>query len=189
MLLSGEPGIGKSRLGQVLRERVSSEGYLRLEARCSPYYQNSALYPVIDFLQRTLQFKREDAPEAKLKKLEAALELGAPGQRKSQAEAVPLQPEVIPLFASPLSLPLPERYPPLTLTPQKQHERTLQAILSWLLRLGARRCRDKERRGLPRCARVWLPSGPQARSSYGPFILPCPPRHMRKRGRAVSAQG
>jgi len=65
VLLSGEPGIGKSRLVQVLKERVASEGYLRLEARCSPYYQNSALYSVIDFLQRALQFQRGDSPEEK----------------------------------------------------------------------------------------------------------------------------
>ncbi len=134
VLLSGEPGIGKSRLAQTLKERVASEGSLRLEAHCSPYHQNSAFYPVIDFLQRTLQFKREDSPEEKLHKLE----VGAHGQWKSQAEAVPLQAEVIPLFASLLSLPLPERYPPLTLTPQKQREKTLQAILSWLLQAAGR---------------------------------------------------
>ena len=127
VLLSGEPGIGKSRLAQTLKERVASEGSLRLEAHCSPYHQNSAFYPVIDFLQRALQFQRVDSPEEKLHKLEVGAHSRAP-----------LQSEAISLFASLLSLPLPERYPPLTLTPQKQREKTLQALLSWLLQAAER---------------------------------------------------
>ena len=60
VLLSGEAGIGKSRLGQVLKEQVVREGATRIELRCSPYYQNTAFYPVIEHLQRLLQFERED---------------------------------------------------------------------------------------------------------------------------------
>src|SRR5712692_2971221 len=126
VLLSGEAGIGKSRLLQVLKERVVSETSTRLECRCSPYYQNTALYPVIDLLQRVLQFKREDSPEEKLSKLEV-------GARR----AVPLQTDAIPLLASLLSLPLPaDFYPPLT--PQKQKEKTQQALLAWLLQEAER---------------------------------------------------
>ena len=70
VLLRGEAGIGKSRLVEVLRERVISEGATRIVFRCSPYHQNSALYPVTDHLQRFLQWQREDTPETKLAKLE-----------------------------------------------------------------------------------------------------------------------
>src|SRR5712692_5321454 len=70
VLLSGEPGIGKSRLLQVLKERVANEISTQLECRCSPYHQNSALYPLIDLLQRVLQFERDDSPEERLRKLE-----------------------------------------------------------------------------------------------------------------------
>src|SRR5712692_1976132 len=131
VLLSGEPGVGKSRLAQTLKERVASEGSLRLEARCSPYHQHSAFYPVIDFLQRALQFQRNDSAGVKLDKLENVLGVGA-------IHELPLRPEAVPLFASLLSLPLPERYPLPTLTPQKQREKTLQALLSWLLQAAER---------------------------------------------------
>src|SRR5262245_16012925 len=70
VLLSGEAGIGKSRLVQTLKERVLSEGATRIEFRCSPYYQNSALYPLIEHLQRLLQFHRDERPLAKLDKLQ-----------------------------------------------------------------------------------------------------------------------
>jgi class 3 adenylate cyclase len=73
VLLSGEGGIGKSRLVEVLRQRVVGEGSPCIVLRCSPYHTNSALYPVIEHLQRWLQFKRDDTPEEKLRKLEEAL--------------------------------------------------------------------------------------------------------------------
>src|SRR4029077_18356626 len=73
VLLSGEPGIGKSRLVQVLKEQASADGATRIEFRCSAYHQNSALYPLIEHLQRLLQFHREETPETKLSKLQQAL--------------------------------------------------------------------------------------------------------------------
>jgi class 3 adenylate cyclase/predicted ATPase len=121
VLLNGEAGIGKSRLVQVLKEQLAEEPHSRLECHCSPYYQNSAFYPLIDLLQRMLQFKRDDSPEEKLRKLERALE--------PYGFALP---EVVPLFASLLSVPLSDRYVPLTFTPQKQKEKTQQAVLAWL---------------------------------------------------------
>jgi class 3 adenylate cyclase/predicted ATPase len=124
-LLSGEPGIGKSRLVQVVKERVGDEPHARWECHCSPYAQNSALYPVIDLMQRTLHLQRDDAPEAKLGKLEGTL-----------AHYHVSLPEVVPLFAALLSLPLPERYPPLILTPQRQKQKTLEAVLTVLLTLA-----------------------------------------------------
>jgi class 3 adenylate cyclase len=119
VLLSGEAGIGKSRLVQVVKECVAAEPHLWWECRCSPYYQNSALYPVIDLMQRALQFQRDDSLEAKLGKLEGAL-----------APCDVSLPDVVPLFASLLSVPLGDRYPPLTLTPQRQRQKTLEAVLA-----------------------------------------------------------
>ncbi|MGH7801619.1 MAG: adenylate/guanylate cyclase domain-containing protein [Thermodesulfobacteriota bacterium] len=122
VLLSGEAGIGKSRLVQVLKERLSGETHIRIESRCSPYYQNSALYPIIDHLQRLL-FRREDSHEEKLCKLEIILE-----QYGFSHE------ETVPLFATLLSLPLSDRYPTLNLSPQRQKQKTLEALLVWLLK-------------------------------------------------------
>ncbi len=119
VLLSGEPGIGKSRLAYTLREHVTHEGSLLFEARCSPYHQHSALYPLIEVLQRTLLFTRQDTDAEKVTKLERVLAL------------YELQPSV-PLFTTLLSLPTPSSYPPLTFTPQKQKERTLEALLQLL---------------------------------------------------------
>lgn len=73
-LLSGEAGIGKSRLLRTLRERTAGEVVIDLAARCSQYYQDSALHPLIDFFQRLLRFASSDSSEIKLNKLERALD-------------------------------------------------------------------------------------------------------------------
>ena len=73
VLLSGEPGIGKSRLTQVLRERIADEPHIALRYQCSPYHLNSALYPVIEQFERAAGFAREDTAEQKLDKMEAML--------------------------------------------------------------------------------------------------------------------
>jgi class 3 adenylate cyclase/tetratricopeptide (TPR) repeat protein len=122
VLLSGEPGIGKSRLVQELTEQLGHEGVTRIEFRCSPYHQNSALYPIIDHLQRLLGFQSGDSPEEKLRKLEV-------GARR----AVPLQLEARPLLAALLSLPYPAGRPPITVSPQKQNEKTQAALVAWLV--------------------------------------------------------
>ncbi len=122
VLLSGEPGIGKSRLVQELKEQLAHEGVTHLEFHCSPYHQNSALYPIIDHLQRLLQFAREDSPAVKLEKLQHTLS----HYRFPQADTVPL-------LAALLSLPHPEGYPPITVSPQKQKEKTHAALVAWLV--------------------------------------------------------
>jgi predicted ATPase len=127
VVLSGEAGIGKSRLMQVLKERVAGEPHVRWECRGSPYYQNSALYPVIDLFQRALQFERDDAPDEKLQQLEQAL-----------AQYNVPWPELVLLFASLLSLPLLTRYPTPILTPQRQRQKTLEAVLAVLLAVAAK---------------------------------------------------
>ncbi|MEE8304808.1 MAG: adenylate/guanylate cyclase domain-containing protein, partial [Candidatus Tectomicrobia bacterium] len=120
VLLSGEAGIGKSRLVQVLKDHVAEESYTRLECRSSPYYQNTALYPITELLQRTLQWQQNDTPEAKRATLEHVL----------CQYRLPLE-ETVPLFATLLSLPIPEdRYPPLNLSPQQQRQRTLELIVA-----------------------------------------------------------
>jgi class 3 adenylate cyclase len=113
VLLSGEPGIGKSRLVQECKERFAHEGATRIEFRCSPYHQNSAFYPIIEHLQRLLQFVREDVPAVKLEKLQHTLRR----YRFSQSDTAPL-------LATLLSLPHPEGSPPITGSPQKQKEKT-----------------------------------------------------------------
>jgi class 3 adenylate cyclase len=121
VLVSGEAGIGKSRLVQELKEQATKEGAMRIEFHCSPYYQNSALYPIIDHLQRLLQFARTDAPAAKLEKL----------QQELSHYHFP-QPDTVPLLAALLSLPHPEGYPPITGSPQKQKEKTHAALVAWI---------------------------------------------------------
>src|SRR5712691_6462084 len=125
VLLSGEAGIGKSRLVQVLKDHLVGEPHTRLECRCSPYHINSALYPVIDLWQRVLQFETAEAPADKLHKLEQML----------AQYRLPLA-ETMPLFAALLSLP-DDRYPPLALTPQQQKQKTLEALLALLVAYAA----------------------------------------------------
>ena len=121
VLLNGEAGIGKSRLVQVLREQIKDEPQLSVICRCSPFYQNSALYPIIDRLQRFLQLGKDDTPATKQTKLSQALE------PVGLADT-----ETISLFASLLSIPLPEDHPALQLSPQKQKEKTLHALVAWV---------------------------------------------------------
>ena len=128
VLLSGEAGIGKSRLVQVLKEHVAAEPQAWLTpCQCSPYYQHTALYPWIELLERVvLQFGREETPQQKLSKLEGLL----------VQHGLPLA-EAVPLFAVLLSLPLTADYAPLSLSPEQQKQKTLQGLLTILLRIAA----------------------------------------------------
>ena len=128
VLLSGAAGLGKSSLVAALRAQVGREGYARLTLRCSPYYTNSALYPVIEHLQQVLQFERTDPPETKLAKLEQGL----------QTCRLPRE-EVVPLFGALLAVPLPaERYPARSMSPQQQRQQTQDALVAWLLEEATR---------------------------------------------------
>src|SRR5262245_25212134 len=122
VLLSGEPGIGKSRLVQELKERTEQDGVTLIEFRCSPYYQNTAFSPVIEHLQQVLSFQRDDTLSTRLEKL----------QRTLTAYRFP-QADTVPLFATLLSLPYPEGSPPLNLSPQRQRQKTQEALVAWLL--------------------------------------------------------
>jgi class 3 adenylate cyclase/tetratricopeptide (TPR) repeat protein len=122
VLISGTAGIGKSSLVETLRARVRVESLPRTAIRCSSYHQNSALYPVITHVERLLDLQREDTPAAKLDKLEQGL----------RNYSLPLD-EVVPLFASLLSVSLDGRYATPTLTPQQQKQQTLDALVAWML--------------------------------------------------------
>jgi class 3 adenylate cyclase/predicted ATPase len=127
VLLSGEPGIGKSRITQAFRERIADEPHKRLRYQCSPYHTNSALYPVIGQLEFAAGLSTDDPPERKLGKLEALL-----------AQAIGDVAPVAPLMAALLSIPFNDRYAPLDLTPQLQKSMTLEALLAQLTGLAAR---------------------------------------------------
>jgi TOMM system kinase/cyclase fusion protein len=127
VLLSGEAGIGKSRLVQVLTEHVAAEPQAWLTpCQCSPYHQHTALYPMIELLERVaLRFEREESPPQKLSKLEGFL-----------VQHGLLLAEAVPLFAALLSLPLPADYAPLTMSPEQQKQQTLHALLTILPRIA-----------------------------------------------------
>src|SRR5262245_16207759 len=128
VLLTGEAGIGKSRLVQVLKDAVASEPHTRWECRSAEYSQNTALFPLVELFQRLLRFQTEDTPDAKFGKLEQML---------SQYR-LPLE-ESVQLFAPLLLVPLPEdRYPSLNVSPQRQRQKTLETIVAILLELAER---------------------------------------------------
>ena len=118
VLISGEPGIGKSRLAAALEERIADEPHTNLRYQCSPHHANSALYPFIAQLERAAGFKADDTSEQRLDKLEAVLAIAA-----SRVQ------DTAPLFAALLSIPLGDRYPRLALNPAQQRRRTLAALL------------------------------------------------------------
>ena len=118
VLISGEPGIGKSRLAAALEERIADEPHTNLRYQCSPHHANSALYPFIAQLERAAGFKADDTSEQRLDKLEAVLAMA--GSRVQ---------DTAPLFAALLSIPFEDRYPRLTLNPAQQRRRTLAALL------------------------------------------------------------
>jgi predicted ATPase/class 3 adenylate cyclase len=127
MLLSGEPGIGKSRLVQALRERLTGEPCTPLSHFCSPHHANSTLYPVIGLLERAAGLAPEDKPEQRLAKLATLL-----------ARSADRLDEAVALVGALLSIPTEGRYPPLDLSPQRQKQRTLEVLLDQLAGLAAK---------------------------------------------------
>jgi len=117
VLISGEAGIGKSRLTAALLARLAGEPHTRLRYFCSPQHTDSALYPVIGQMERAAELAHDDAPQARLDKLEAVL-----AQTSTSIEDTAL-------FAEMLSLPNDGRYPALEQTPQQRRQRTLEAVI------------------------------------------------------------
>lgn len=127
VLLSGEPGIGKSRIVNTLLERLEAQGAGTLRYQCSPYHVNSALHPTIDHFERALKFGRDEPAESRLDKLEA-LVVGQYGRPLGDVRYI----------ASMLSIPCDARYGAISMTPQRQKDETLRALVD-LTEAAARR--------------------------------------------------
>jgi class 3 adenylate cyclase/predicted ATPase len=126
MLLTGEPGIGKSHIALAFGERLESEPHIALRYFCSAHHTNSALFPFIGQLERAARFERSDSPTEKLSKLEALV-------AQSTAE-----PEHVAILANLLALPASDRHQLQELSPQKRKDKTLAALLAQLDGLAAR---------------------------------------------------
>jgi class 3 adenylate cyclase len=126
VLVSGEAGIGKSRLTAALMERLAGEPQTRLRYFCSPQHTDSAFYPIIGRMERAAGFTREDTPKDKLNKLDAMLARNATSAEDAS------------LLAEMLSLPNDGRYPVLDLTSQQRRERTVDALTTQLMSLTRR---------------------------------------------------
>ena len=128
VLLSGEAGVGKSRITEVLRERSKGDDPVILRYQCSPYHTNSALHPIIKQLERAAQFQSRDTNEIRLDKIESLLALG-----KSDVEATAS------LLALLLSIPSGERYATNRLTPDRQKEEMFDALVAHIEALSHHR--------------------------------------------------
>jgi class 3 adenylate cyclase/tetratricopeptide (TPR) repeat protein len=126
VLISGEPGIGKSRITAWLLEHVAHEPHTRMRYFCSPRHADSAFYPIVGQLERAAGFKHDDDPTAKLDKLDTLL------ARTST------RPEDASLIADLMSLPIEGRFPALDLTPQQRRQRTLDALIGQVGELAKR---------------------------------------------------
>ena len=127
VLISGEPGIGKSRLTAAVQETIGGEPYVRLRYFCTPYHQDSALHPIINQLEHAAGFERDDTQEIRLDKLAALL---LPTSAPSEDVA---------LFADLLSIPVSGHYSPLNFAPQRKKEKTFEALLRHLEFLARQR--------------------------------------------------
>jgi serine/threonine protein kinase/predicted ATPase len=146
VLLVGEPGLGKSRLVHTIKSHVQSQAgkcptefHLSsssplvaqespiVEWRCSPHFQNTGLFPVVEFFERILGFGRGDTPADRFDRLVRHL-----------GEYELARPDFVPLFASLLSLPLGARYVPLGLSPVREREETFLAMTEWLRAYSSR---------------------------------------------------
>jgi class 3 adenylate cyclase/DNA-binding winged helix-turn-helix (wHTH) protein/tetratricopeptide (TPR) repeat protein len=125
VIINGEGGIGKSRLVHMLTEQLTTESHIRMECQCAPYYQHTALHPIIDLVQRLVYVDHDASPADHVKQLE----------RFWQQYRLDLQ-DSLPLITALLNLSLPpERYPPLQLSPEQQRQRTLETLVTLLVAL------------------------------------------------------
>lgn len=125
VFLSGEAGIGKSRLAQALNDEVKKLRHFRLRYQCSPLYANSAFHPIIQRLESAAGFTADDGNADKLDKLKTLLRISA------ERDAT-----IIPLFAALLSIPLEGRTGELDLEPQKRRDLTIEAMVDQILALA-----------------------------------------------------
>jgi predicted ATPase len=125
--LSGEPGIGKSRLSEALRQFVSAQTDLVLRYFCSPRFQNTAFYPIIRHMQHAAHLAEGDTGATKLDKLEVLLLRATPPSELASR---------LPYIAALLSIPTGERYPPIADSPERQREQTLDALEAQILNLA-----------------------------------------------------
>jgi len=132
VLVSGEAGIGKSRLALALKQRLAAETGCRLEFQCSPYHASSAWFPVIRHLEEAAGIGRDTPPDQRLEKLDALVEQ----HLKKDIDGV------VPILAALMSIPTGSRYPPLDLVPSQQKNRTFAALLALL------RARTEEHAGI-----------------------------------------
>lgn len=128
VVLSGEAGIGKSRIAREVRDRLGKQRYFLLRYQCSPHHTNSALYPIIRRLEKAAGFAPEDSSDDKLNKLEALLRMSS--------EKIA---GIAPLFAGLLSLPEESRYGKLSLSPQQRRQQTIDAMIDQVLALSRQR--------------------------------------------------
>jgi predicted ATPase len=122
VLLSGEAGIGKSRLVRGLLDHVHSRTHAQVQLQCSPFFANSPLHPFIEQIERDAGFRPEDTIDERLIKLETFL-----------AQATDNGVALAPLFATMLSLPTGTRYPPSSHDPERQKELTIEALIRYLI--------------------------------------------------------
>jgi class 3 adenylate cyclase/tetratricopeptide (TPR) repeat protein len=122
--VTGEAGIGKSRAIEALQRELAGEAHSRVNLQCSPYHSDSALYPVIQYLNRAARFAATDPPEARIEKLDGLL-----------AQLKALGPTALPLLAELLSIPLTDRQPS-SLTPAQRKASTLALIVELFVRMG-----------------------------------------------------
>jgi len=128
VLISGEPGIGKSRLMQELREHVEQEPHYRLRYQCSPYHTTSPLYPIIRRLEQAADFKAGDSDAIKLERIETLL--------SSSSDELE---QHVPLFAALLSVPSEQHYRANDHSPERQSQLTIEALTDQVLALAERR--------------------------------------------------
>jgi len=124
-LLSGEPGIGKSRISKALLDRIADDANVTIRLQCSPYHNNSPFYPIIAQHEHAAHLRGADSPLVKLEKLEALLSR--------------IGPEILadtPLYAALLSIPTQGRYPPLEMTARRQKDLTIEALTRQVISLA-----------------------------------------------------
>ena len=162
VLVSGEAGLGKSRIAAALHERLDAEPAIRLRYFCSPYHQDSALFPFVDQLGRAAGFAREDPPAVRLEKLEAL------------AVRAALPDDEVAFLADLLSLPPSQHHRLANLSPLRKKERTMEALIRQL-------------EGLARQQPVLMTL--RGRALGRPYLTRAARSHCRAGARSVSAAG